>query len=99
MTLRTWVGVNQSGFMFGQIYGWVMSDIDEARSKSGPDRLLHSVGHSIVTRGAAICAADSGARFVIGVLQRIDLGLKACQGLILAPTRELANQIQKAVAP
>merc|ERR1712117_648516 len=31
----------------------------------------------------------------IGVLQRVDVGLRACQGLILAPTRELANQIQK----
>jgi len=27
--------------------------------------------------------------------QRVDYGLKACQALILAPTRELANQIQK----
>merc|ERR1712151_306449 len=30
-----------------------------------------------------------------GALQRIDYGIKACQALILAPTRELANQIQK----
>merc|ERR1711862_899523 len=36
-----------------------------------------------------------GATFVIGCLQRTDFGLHACQGLILAPTRELANQIQK----
>merc|ERR1712014_125647 len=32
---------------------------------------------------------------VIGCLQRIDTHVKACQALILAPTRELANQIQK----
>merc|ERR1711879_860880 len=32
--------------------------------------------------------------FAIGGLQRIDCGLKACQVLILAPTRELAKQIQ-----
>merc|ERR1712066_642462 len=36
-----------------------------------------------------------GATFVIGCLQRVDYGHKACQALILAPTRELANQIQK----
>merc|ERR1711963_215697 len=35
------------------------------------------------------------ATFVIGVLQRIDWDVRGCQGLILAPTRELANQIQK----
>merc|ERR1711972_106339 len=35
------------------------------------------------------------ATFVIGCLQRVDYGLKECQALILAPTRELANQIQK----
>merc|ERR1711894_650248 len=33
--------------------------------------------------------------FVIGVLQRIDWDVRGCQGLILAPTRELVNQIQQ----
>jgi len=47
------------------------------------------------TIGQAQSGTGKTATFVIGVLQRIDLGLKACQGLILAPTRELANQIQK----
>merc|ERR1719265_1011082 len=37
------------------------------------------------------------ATFVIGSLQRIDFGHAACQSLILAPTRELANQIHKVV--
>jgi translation initiation factor 4A len=31
------------------------------------------------------------------VLQKIDLSVKQCQALILAPTRELAQQIQKVV--
>lgn len=31
------------------------------------------------------------------MLQKIDPNLKACQALILAPTRELAQQIQKVV--
>jgi len=35
--------------------------------------------------------------FVIGALNRIDYGHKACQTLILAPTRELAQQIHKVV--
>jgi translation initiation factor 4A len=47
------------------------------------------------TIGQAQSGTGKTATFVIGVLQRIDYGLKSCQGLILAPTRELANQIQK----
>jgi translation initiation factor 4A len=47
------------------------------------------------TIGQAQSGTGKTATFVIGVLQRIDYNLKACQGLILAPTRELANQIQK----
>jgi len=48
-----------------------------------------------------IAQAQSGtgktATFTIGVLERVDLGLKQCQALILAPTRELANQSHKVV--
>jgi len=47
------------------------------------------------TIGQAQSGTGKTATFVIGVLQRIDWNLKACQALILAPTRELANQIQK----
>lgn len=47
------------------------------------------------TIGQAQSGTGKTATFVIGTLQRIDTGLRACQGLILAPTRELANQIQK----
>jgi len=46
-----------------------------------------------------IAQAQSGtgktATFAIGVLQRVDLSLKQCQALILAPTRELAMQSHK----
>jgi len=49
----------------------------------------------------SICQAQSGtgktATFAIGVLQRIDLKTRTCQALLLAPTRELAQQIQKVV--
>ncbi|KAG4302141.1 hypothetical protein PCK1_001413 [Pneumocystis canis] len=48
-----------------------------------------------------IAQAQSGtgktATFSISVLQKIDISLRQCQALILAPTRELAQQIQKVV--
>ena len=46
-----------------------------------------------------IAQAQSGtgktATFSIAILEKIDTGLRECQALILAPTRELAQQIQK----
>jgi len=46
-----------------------------------------------------IAQAQSGtgktATFTIGVLERVELKQKQCQALILAPTRELANQSHK----
>jgi translation initiation factor 4A len=48
-----------------------------------------------------IAQAQSGtgktATFSIAILQQLDLSVQACQALILAPTRELAQQIQKVV--
>jgi len=48
-----------------------------------------------------IAQAQSGtgktATFAIGCLQRVDPGLRDSQALLLAPTRELAQQIQKVV--
>jgi translation initiation factor 4A len=48
-----------------------------------------------------IAQAQSGtgktATFSIGILQRLDFTKNECQALILAPTRELAQQIQKVV--
>jgi len=48
-----------------------------------------------------IAQAQSGtgktATFSIAILQQIDTALRECQSLILAPTRELAQQIQKVV--
>jgi len=49
------------------------------------------------TIGQAQSGTGKTATFVIGCLQRIDYGHKACQSLILAPTRELAQQIHKVV--
>uniref|UniRef100_A0A7S0ZUT7 RNA helicase n=1 Tax=Noctiluca scintillans TaxID=2966 RepID=A0A7S0ZUT7_NOCSC len=49
------------------------------------------------TIGQAQSGTGKTATFVIGSLQRIDYSLSACQALILAPTRELAQQIHKVV--
>jgi translation initiation factor 4A len=49
-----------------------------------------------------IAQAQSGtgktATFAIGILQRLDVDLKECQALVLAPTRELAQQIVKVIS-
>mmetsp|Transcript_5413 Transcript_5413/g.7985 ORF Transcript_5413/g.7985 Transcript_5413/m.7985 type:complete len:406 (-) Transcript_5413:80-1297(-) len=48
-----------------------------------------------------IAQAQSGtgktATFAIGTLAKLDTSIRGCQSLILAPTRELAQQIQKVV--
>ncbi|EFA77714.1 DEAD/DEAH box helicase domain-containing protein [Heterostelium album PN500] len=48
-----------------------------------------------------IAQAQSGtgktATFTIGILSQININLMKCQALIIAPTRELAQQIQKVV--
>lgn len=53
----------------------------------------------VIKGNDVIAQAQSGtgktATFSISILQSIDLSLKACQALVLAPTRELAQQIQK----
>ena len=45
-----------------------------------------------------IAQAQSGtgktATFAIAILQQIDLSLCECQALVLAPTRELAQQVK-----
>ncbi|KAI3637028.1 hypothetical protein MIR68_001258 [Amoeboaphelidium protococcarum] len=55
----------------------------------------------IIAGKEVIAQAQSGtgktATFSIGALQNIDASVRACQALILAPTRELALQIQKVV--
>ena len=48
-----------------------------------------------------IAQAQSGtgktATFAVGILQQVDTSLSACQALVLAPTRELAQQIVKVI--
>jgi translation initiation factor 4A len=49
-----------------------------------------------------IAQAQSGtgktATFAIGILQKLDTNIKDCQALVLAPTRELAQQIVKVIS-
>ena len=46
-----------------------------------------------------IAQAQSGtgktATFSIAVLQQVDISLRECQALVLAPTRELATQVSQ----
>lgn len=38
------------------------------------------------------------ATFAIGILQQLDISMRRCQALVLAPTRELAQQIVKVIS-
>ncbi|KAM5514717.1 ATP-dependent RNA helicase eIF4A (DEAD/DEAH box helicase) [Fusarium oxysporum f. sp. phaseoli] len=52
-------------------------------------------GHDVIAQAQS--GTGKTATFSISVLQKIDTNVKQCQALILAPTRELAQQIQKVV--
>jgi len=52
-------------------------------------------GHDIIAQAQS--GTGKTATFTIGILQRLDFSISECQALILAPTRELAQQIQKVV--
>jgi len=50
-------------------------------------------GHDVIAQAQS--GTGKTATFSISILQSIDVSKKACQALVLAPTRELAQQIQK----
>ncbi|XP_065347770.1 eukaryotic initiation factor 4A-I-like isoform X2 [Cloeon dipterum] len=52
-------------------------------------------GHDVIAQAQS--GTGKTATFSISILQQIDTTLMECQALILAPTRELAQQIQKVV--
>eukprot|EP00274_Cyanoptyche_gloeocystis_P007382 CAMPEP_0196653098 /NCGR_PEP_ID=MMETSP1086-20130531/2688_1 /TAXON_ID=77921 /ORGANISM="Cyanoptyche gloeocystis , Strain SAG4.97" /LENGTH=435 /DNA_ID=CAMNT_0041984107 /DNA_START=31 /DNA_END=1338 /DNA_ORIENTATION=- len=52
-------------------------------------------GHDVIAQAQS--GTGKTATFAIGCLQNVDTSLRDCQALILAPTRELAQQIQKVV--
>ncbi|CAF3896312.1 unnamed protein product [Adineta steineri] len=53
------------------------------------------LGHDVIAQAQS--GTGKTATFSISILQRIDINFKETQALILAPTRELAQQIQKVV--
>ncbi|QRV75440.1 DEAD/DEAH box helicase [Ceratobasidium sp. AG-Ba] len=52
-------------------------------------------GHDVIAQAQS--GTGKTATFSISILQKLDLNVKGTQALILAPTRELAQQIQKVV--
>lgn len=66
-----------------------------------PSAIQQRATKAIIARRDVIAQAQSGtgktATFSIAILQRVDTSVRECQALILAPTRELAQQIQKVV--
>ncbi|EAT34399.1 AAEL013359-PA [Aedes aegypti] len=52
-------------------------------------------GHDVIAQAQS--GTGKTATFSIAILQQIDTSIAECQALILAPTRELATQIQKVV--
>jgi len=52
-------------------------------------------GHDVIAQAQS--GTGKTATFSISILQKLDMTIKQCQALILAPTRELAQQIQKVV--
>lgn len=58
-------------------------------------KLIFLLGSDVIAQAQS--GTGKTATFSISVLQKIDPTAKACQALILAPTRELAQQIQKVV--
>jgi translation initiation factor 4A len=53
------------------------------------------LGHDVIAQAQS--GTGKTATFAITILQQLDMESKDCQALILAPTRELAQQIQKVV--
>ena len=58
-------------------------------------KLIKATGSDVIAQAQS--GTGKTATFSISVLQKLDQNVKACQALILAPTRELAQQIQKVV--
>ena len=52
-------------------------------------------GHDVIAQAQS--GTGKTATFSVSILQKIDFSVKGTQALILAPTRELAQQIQKVV--
>jgi translation initiation factor 4A len=54
--------------------------------------LRFCLGRDVIAQAQA--GTGKTATFAISILQQLDTKLKECQALILAPTRELAQQVR-----
>jgi len=54
-----------------------------------------TMGHDVIAQAQS--GTGKTATFSISILQSIDMSVRKCQALVLSPTRELAQQIQKVV--
>lgn len=48
-------------------------------------------GHDVIAQAQS--GTGKTATFSVAILQRLDISIKSCQALVLAPTRELAQQV------
>ena len=48
-------------------------------------------GHDVIAQAQS--GTGKTATFAVAILQKLDVTLKECQALVLAPTRELAQQV------
>ena len=87
-------------------YGWVHIDYTlyythTVLSFERPSAIQQRAIMPVVKQNDVIAQAQSGtgktATFTVSILQRIDTSIKGTQALIVAPTRELAQQIHKVV--
>jgi translation initiation factor 4A len=66
-----------------------------------PSAIQQRAVKPILTGRDVIAQAQSGtgktATFAIGILQTLDVSVRECQSLVLAPTRELAQQIVRVI--
>ena len=51
------------------------------------------VGYDVIAQAQS--GTGKTATFSIAILEQIDVSLKECQALVLAPTRELAQQVSR----
>jgi len=49
------------------------------------------IGHDVIAQAQS--GTGKTATFVITILEQLEISLKQCQALVLAPTRELAQQV------
>jgi len=52
-------------------------------------------GHDVIAQAQS--GTGKTATFAVAILQKLDVTLKECQALVLAPTRELAQQVGDSV--